>query len=230
MVVAAYGLILPREVLDLPPLGCVNVHASLLPRWRGAAPIQRAILAGDTETGISIMQMAEGLDTGDVLLRETIPIGPEDTAAVLHDRLASLGARTLVQALAGVAEGRLTPEPQDDRAATYATKLSKQEAVLDWSSSAEQLARAVRAFNPWPVASAASPLGNLRIWRARAVATATEAAPGTVLAEGPEGIDVATGDGCLRIEVLQRPGGRPLESAAFLSGVSLAGERLGEGG
>ncbi len=226
MVVAAYGLILPREVLEIPPLGCVNLHASLLPRWRGAAPIQRALLAGDTETGITLMQMDEGLDTGDMLLSRALPIGPQETAAELHDRLAALGAELLTEALPDLLEGRLQGTPQDDAQATYAAKLDKAEARIDWQRPAEEIARRVRAFNPWPVAQADLDGQSLRIWNAEGVPCPSGSAPGTVVAESADGIDVATGEGCLRITRLQLPGGRPLDAASFLNGRSLAGKQL----
>jgi methionyl-tRNA formyltransferase len=226
MVVAAYGLILPKVVLEIPVHGCLNIHASLLPRWRGAAPIQRAILAGDTETGVTLMQMAPGLDTGDMLLRATSPIGPEDTAQTLHDRLAAQGAELLIEGLKALVEGRLHPEPQDEALATYAEKLSKSEAALDWSLPAAVLERMVRAFNPWPVAFTHLDGEPLRIWCARPVASAVTATPGTVVAEGPEGIDVATGEGLLRLTRIQFPGGKPLSVRQVLNSRSLIGERL----
>lgn len=226
IVVAAYGLLLPRAVLELPRYGCVNVHASLLPRWRGAAPIARAILAGDSETGITIMRMNEGLDTGDILSRQACPIEPEATAGELHDRLAELGASLLLRTLDDLEAGRAAPTPQDDAAACYARRLDKSEAALDWNLSATQLARAVRAFNPWPVAHAGLNGERLRIWRARAVERQTDAAPGTILAAGGEGIDVAAGEGALRILELQWPGGRRLAAADAARGRELTGARF----
>jgi len=226
MVVAAYGLILPKAVLETPRLGCINIHASLLPRWRGAAPIQRAILAGDRETGVTIMQMDEGLDTGAMLLKRALPIAEDDTAASLHDRLAVLGAEALMEALPGIMDGSLEAIPQNEAEATYAAKLDKAEARIDWQQPAEHIARQVRAFNPWPVAQAELDGQPLRIWEARAVDRPAQAEPGTVVAESAEGIDVAAGEGCLRITRLQLPGGKQLPAATFLNGRSLAGKRL----
>ncbi len=229
MIVAAYGLILPQSVLDLPRLGCVNIHASLLPRWRGAAPIQRAILAGDTETGVCLMRMEAGLDTGPVLACATTPIHAEDTGGTLHDRLADIGAGLLIGSLPDLLQGKLRAQPQDHDAATYASKVSKAEALLDWRKPARQLQRQVAAFNPWPVAHTRWHGEPLRIWRATVICESADAAPGTVLAAGRGGIDVATGEGCLRLLELQLPGGRVLAAEAFLRGHSLKpGERLGE--
>jgi len=233
MVVAAYGLLLPRTILDTPPLGCINVHASLLPRWRGAAPIQHAILAGDHETGISIMQMDAGLDTGPVLMRAPCPIHDDDTAGSLHDRLAALGAATLMRTLEGVVAGGLQAAPQDESLATHAPRIAKGDGLLDWSRPAEVLERQVRAFNPWPVAftflpgapdsnpSAGRAGERLRIWSARPVPGDRQAPPGTVLASGPKGIDVATGQGALRILTLQAAGKRIMSSGDYLNARSL---------
>jgi len=222
MVVAAYGLILPREALSLPRSGCLNIHASLLPRWRGAAPIQRALLAGDRETGISIMQMDEGLDTGPVLLRAAIPISPDETAGTLHDRLAALGARLIVHALTQPRQ----PEPQDASRATYAAKIDKREARIDWREPATTNERKVRAFDPVPGASTTLRKTPLKVWRAIEVPTAT-GEPGTVIRADAGGIVVACGTGALAITELQRAGGKRVSAGAFLSGCPLEpGERL----
>ncbi|MGD8566746.1 MAG: methionyl-tRNA formyltransferase [Gammaproteobacteria bacterium] len=223
MIVAAYGLLLPKAVLAIPRLGCVNVHASLLPRWRGAAPIQRAILAGDRETGITIMQMDEGLDTGDMLLKHTTPIENTDTAQTLHDRLAVMGAEALLQAVHLIVNGTMEREPQNDALATYAEKIQKAEARIDWRQSAYDIHRKVRAFNPWPVAQGVMAERTIRIWQAQVIPGQGEAAPGTVLAESRDGIDVMTGDGILRITRLQLPGGKPLAAADFVNAQSLKG-------
>ena len=217
-VVAAYGLILPKPALDAPKLGCLNVHASLLPRWRGAAPIQRAILAGDRETGITIMQMEEGLDTGPILLREAIPIGPKTTAGELTERLADLGARLIVEALDGVAAGRLEATPQPEAGATYAPKLRREEAQLDWRRSASQLKRQVRAFDPWPGAFFFARDERVRVLAAEAASGLGGAEPGTVL---DEHLSIACREGALRPLRLQRPGRAPLDTAAFLRGFAL---------
>lgn len=209
IVVVAYGLILPKSVLALPRLGCWNVHASLLPRWRGAAPIQRAILAGDAETGVDLMQMEAGLDTGPVLLERRTPIAPDDTGGSLHDRLAALGAEVLAEGLARVLRGEaLMPTPQAAQGVTYAHKLDKAEARLDWNESALTLARKVRAFDPWPVAEAEIHGERMRLWSAEPVPASVQAAPGSLVATHRDAIDVATGDGLLRIRELQREGGR----------------------
>ncbi len=227
IVVAAYGLLLPGAVLTLPRHGCLNIHASLLPRWRGAAPIQRALLAGDRETGITIMQMNVGLDTGAMLLKRTCPIDADDNAQTLHDRLAPLGAQALLETLEQLEAGKLRVEPQDDTQACYAKKLLKNEALLDWQADAELLQRQVRAFNPWPVAQTLYKEAALRIFAAQALPDADPAAPGLVLRAQREGIDVAAGKGVLRITQLQLPGGRVMSAADFIHAHALTGERLG---
>ena len=217
MVVAAYGLILPQAVLQIPRYGCLNIHASLLSRWRGAAPVQRAILAGDTETGITIMQMDEGLDTGAMLLRHVCRIAPEDTAQTLHDKLAELGAGSILEVLRLLQEQRLTPVKQDDAAATYAAKLLKSEGKIDWRQDAQQIERAVRAFNPFPVCHADFNGVAIKIWQATLIRQQGE--PGAVLAVDKRGITVACGNDALRLEVLQRPGGKAQPAAQFLQAV-----------
>jgi methionyl-tRNA formyltransferase len=218
MVVAAYGLILPPEILGVPRCGCLNIHASLLPRWRGAAPIQRAILAGDTETGITIMQMDKGLDTGPMLLKLACPIRTDDTTASLHDRLAHLGAEAIVTALDQLAE--LTPMPQDETEATYAAKLTKQEAIIDWRHPAVALDRQIRALNPWPVAQTSVKGQTLRIWAAQSLTLTdvAQAPPGTVIHCDKGGIDIRCGQGVLRLTQLQPAGSKPMDVAAFLNG------------
>jgi len=225
MVVAAYGLILPAPMLAIARLGAINIHASLLPRWRGAAPIQRALLAGDARTGISIMQMDRGLDTGPVLAAESMPIAADDTGASLHDKLAVLGARLIVSALARLERGELQPVPQEDAGARYAAKIAKAEAEIDWREAAAVIERQVRAFNPLPGASTTIKSVGLKIWRAGAITAA--GAPGTILEAGPGGIVVACGSAALRVQELQRAGGKRLTAAQFLAGFPLvAGERL----
>ncbi len=226
MVVAAYGLILPKAVLQLPRYGCLNIHASLLPRWRGAAPIPRAILAGDSETGITIMQMDEGLDTGDILLRHACPIAQNDTAQTLHDKLAVMGADSILEALRLLQKNRLTGVRQDDAAATYAAKLLKSEAQIDWRQDARQVERAVRAFNPFPVCHASLNGVAIKIWQA-ALQEGTQGEAGKVLAVDKRGITVACGKDALRLEVLQRPGGKAQPAAQFLQAVPVkAGDNL----
>lgn len=225
MVVAAYGLILPKAVLQLPRYGCLNIHASLLPRWRGAAPIQRAILAGDHETGITIMQMDEGLDTGAMLLRHTCPIASNDTAQTLHDKLEKIGAASILEALRLLQEQRLTPVMQDESAATYAAKLHKSEGQIDWKMDAHQIEKAVRAFNPVPTCHAGFNGATIKVWQAACVEQQGE--PGTVLAVDKLGITVACGQGALRLEVLQRPGGKAQPAAQFLQAVPVkSGDRF----
>jgi methionyl-tRNA formyltransferase len=218
MIVAAYGLILPQAVLDLPRFGCINIHASLLPRWRGAAPIQRALLAGDGETGVCIMQMDAGLDTGPVLHSERLPMAADETAATLHDKLAELGARLIVEALDKMP---LAPCSQPILGVTYAAKIEKAEAVLDWRLPALQLARQVRAFNPFPGAVARLQGNPVKVWRAEVDAAAMGEA-GTVIAADKRGIVVACGEGALRLTELQKAGGKRLAVAQFLAGTPVA--------
>ncbi|MFI9651399.1 methionyl-tRNA formyltransferase [Guyparkeria halopsychrophila] len=227
LVVAAYGLILPPAVLEMPRLGAVNIHASLLPRWRGAAPINRAIEAGDAETGITIMQMEAGLDTGPMWLKRIEPIHPEDTAATLHDRLAPLGAQALIEALPAFIRGDGAPEPQDDARACYAAKLAKPEAKVDWREPAELIERRVRAFNPWPVAQTTWDGEPLRLWGARTVDGRDDATPGEVVELSADGLVVQTGSGGLELTRVQRAGGRPIAAADFARGRDLLGVRLG---
>jgi methionyl-tRNA formyltransferase len=229
MVVVAYGLILPQAVLDVPRLGCWNIHASLLPRWRGAAPIQRAILAGDALTGITIMQMDAGLDTGPMLLAHDVPIAPGETAGELHDRLSRVGAEAVVTAVSEWQAGRLAGRPQPRDGATYAAKLRKEEARIDWSLPAAAIERQVRAFNPWPVAETTWDGRQLRIWEVECEPAAIpgNAPPGTVLESAPGRIVVATGDGGLRLKRVQVAGRRAVSAAEFLNAQSLAGARLG---
>jgi methionyl-tRNA formyltransferase len=216
MVVVAYGLILPASVLAIPAYGCWNVHASLLPRWRGAAPIQRAIEAGDTRTGVCLMQMDKGLDTGPVLLSQATDIAPTETAGQLHDRLAALGAQVLADGLGLLRAGlRPVPQPQPQTGVTYAHKLDKAEARLDWTLPASTLANKVRAFHPWPIAEALLAGERVRIHAATALDMAHAAAPGSVLQAGREGIDVACGQGILRLLTLQRDGGRPISAQDY---------------
>jgi methionyl-tRNA formyltransferase len=234
LVVAAYGLILPRWTLDLPPLGCLNIHASLLPRWRGAAPIQRAIEAGDTETGVTIMQMDEGLDTGGMALRQALPIGAHETAANLHDRLADLGARLIVQALAQAASGLLPATPQSAEGVIYAHKIDKAEARIDWSQPAPQIERRVRAFDPFPGAATALSGEVIKVWQARVSAAPrpSHAPAGQILHADELGVTVACGQdergGILCLTELQRAGGKRLLAREFLRGFALrAGQTLG---
>ncbi len=222
MVVAAYGLILPQEVLDLPRYGCLNIHGSLLPRWRGAAPIHRAIEAGDTETGITIMQMDAGLDTGAMILREAEPIGDDDTTATLHDRMAALGGRLIVDALRQLArDGHLPSVAQPEAGVTYAEKIAKQEAALDWRKPADVLSRQVRAFDPFPGALGTVHDTAVKLWRASPVATRASAAPGTVLEVSADAIVIACGEGALRVTECQKPGGKRLPVREFLTGFAL---------
>lgn len=215
MVVVAYGLILPKAVLTMPRLGCINVHGSLLPRWRGAAPIQRALWAGDSETGVTIMQMDVGLDTGDMLHKLACPITAEDTSATLYDKLAELGPQGLIETLKQLASGTATPEVQDEARVTYAEKLSKEEARVDWTLSAAQLERCIRAFNPWPMSWFEIEGQPVKVWAASVIADAADAAPGTILDVSKQGIRVATGDGILNLLSLQ-PAGKKAMSAQDL--------------
>ncbi|HEY0861828.1 MAG TPA: methionyl-tRNA formyltransferase [Pseudoxanthomonas sp.] len=218
MIVVAYGLILPQAVLDIPRYGCWNVHASLLPRWRGAAPIQRAIEAGDAETGVCLMQMEAGLDTGPVLLSQRTPIGEQETGGQLHDRLSELGARVLADGLGLLRAGmRPMAQRQPEAGANYAHKLEKHEARLDWAQPADVLARKVRAFEPWPVAEASVAGERLRIHGAIALDLAHRAEPGTLLAAGRQGLDIACGQGALRLRVVQREGGKAITAADYLN-------------
>ncbi len=229
LVVAAYGLILPQAVLDLPRLGCLNIHASLLPRWRGAAPIHRAIEAGDTETGITIMQMDAGLDTGPMLLRRAEPILPTDTTATLHDRLAVLGGECIVAALGALSAGGLVATPQPEAGVTYAAKIGRAEASIDWTRPAVDIERAMRAFDPFPGLSSSLRDTVVKFWSAQVVDA--DGVPGTVLAAGDDGIVVACGKGALRCTLLQRPGSRRLASGEFLRGFAVSvGERFTTGG
>jgi len=227
-VVVAYGLILPPAILGVPRLGCWNIHASLLPRWRGAAPIQRAILAGDTTTGITIMQMDAGLDTGAMLLVRPLPIGARESGGQLHDRLAALGAESIVATVEQCLAGQLAAARQPDAGAIYAAKIRKQEAVIDWRHSSAQIDRQVRAFNPWPVAETRWQGQQLRIWEAESVAADMDGEPGRVLeAEGGR-LLVATGEGALQLHRVQLAGRRAMTPAEFLNAHPLAGARLGE--
>jgi methionyl-tRNA formyltransferase len=223
MIVVAYGLILPAAVLAIPPLGCINIHGSLLPRWRGAAPIHRAVLAGDTQTGITIMQMDAGLDTGPMLLERATSIEPTDTSGTLHDRLAHIGARAVVDALDGLLDGTLVPRPQPADGVTYAAKIRKEEAILDWRKEAVELERQVRAFNPWPVAQTSLQGQQLRVWEARVSPESSTAAPGTVVSCSAAGIRVATGTQCLDLRRVQLAGRKAVSAAEFLNAQPMQG-------
>jgi methionyl-tRNA formyltransferase len=226
MVVVAYGLILPRKVLAIPRLGCWNVHASLLPRWRGAAPIQRAILAGDAETGVDLMRMEAGLDTGPVLIERRTPIAREDTGGTLHDRLAALGAEALAEGLARIAAGEtLAERVQSAEGVAYAHKIEKAEARIDWNESARAIERKVRAFDPWPTAEAELWNERVRIWSAEAIDADASALPGTIVATGRDTIDVATGNRILRILEVQRDGGRRIAVRDWLNARRTRGSR-----
>jgi methionyl-tRNA formyltransferase len=227
MVVVAYGLILPQAVLDIPRFGCVNIHASLLPRWRGAAPIHRAIEAGDAETGVTIMRMEAGLDTGPMFLERREPIRPSDTTATLHDRLAALGAEALLAALPGIADGSLSPRPQPAEGVTYAAKIRKEEARIDWSRHAAEIDRQVRAFNPWPVAETTLNGAQLRVWSAMPEAAASSAVAGTIIRADERGIHVATGSGTLVLTQVQSAGRKAVAAQEFARGQRLEGVVLG---
>jgi methionyl-tRNA formyltransferase len=229
LVVVAYGLILPRAALDIPRLGCLNIHASLLPRWRGAAPIQRSILAGDATTGVTIMLMDVGLDTGPMLLRRETAIEPGDTGGSLHDRLSMLGAAAILEAIQGLAAGTLQPVPQPSEGVTYAAKIEKAEALIDWKRPAVEIERQVRAFNPWPVAETRLDGEQLRIFAASAsLSQRIDAEPGMIVAVQDDGLWVQCGQGQLALQQLQRPGRRAVPAADFArGGAQLAGRRLG---
>lgn len=234
IVVTAYGLLLPLEVLEIPRLGCVNVHASLLPRWRGAAPIQRAIQAGDAVTGVTLMQMEAGLDTGPVLAAVDVEIDADDTAGTLHDKLSYTGGRLLSASLDDIADGQLVATPQDDKLACYAKKLDKSEAVIDWRLSATEIDRMIRAFQPWPVAETLLGEDRLRVHGAALPEPSPDIVadggviPGTIVQVSGTGVDVVCGDGILRLTRLQKPGGKPMEISAFLNGSNFReGMRLG---
>ncbi|MDH5391955.1 MAG: methionyl-tRNA formyltransferase [Gammaproteobacteria bacterium] len=232
MVVVAYGLILPKEILEAPRLGCINIHASLLPRWRGAAPIQRAILAGDKETGITIMQMDSGLDTGDMLSKAVCEIGDEMTASQLHDQLMAMGSKALMHILPAIENQKLQAEKQDESLVTYAEKLQKAEAQIDWQQSAQQIALQVRAFNAWPVAQTLYDNKVMRIWQAHVLAAehqspARDAIPGQIIAVQKKEFHVATGDGVLAVTEIQMPGKKPMAVAAFLNAHDPAAVILG---
>lgn len=217
MIVVAYGLILPQAILDIPRLGCLNVHGSLLPRWRGAAPIQRSIWAGDQETGITIMQMNAGLDTGDMLLKAICPITNEDTSASLYEKLADIGPKALLNTLDLITSGTVQPEIQDDTLATYAEKLSKNEAKVDWNLSASQIQRCIRAFNPWPMSFFLVDDQPIKIWQAEVIVEQTTQSPGTIINADKKGIQIATADGILNIVQLQPPGKKAMSAADLLN-------------
>ncbi len=223
MIVIAYGLILPQPILDIPQLGCINLHASILPRWRGAAPIQRAILSGDQESGITVMQMDAGLDTGDMLSISTCAIAATQTGGELHDTLSELGANVLVDVVSGLEAGAVTAEPQDDALACYAHKIEKAEAQINWRDSAIEIDRLVRAFNPWPVAWTVYGDKKLRIWQARIVDSHHSAAVGTVIGADKHGILVATGAGVISAQTVQLPGGKPMPAHAFVNAHQIEG-------
>ena len=234
LVVVAFGALLPAEVLVIPPLGCINIHASLLPRWRGAAPIQRALLAGDTETGVTIMQMDEGLDSGPVLLQRRVAVRPDHTGGTLHDELASLGAQALIETLEGLSAGRLSAVPQTADGVTFAPKITKAEARIDWNSDAWSIDRQVRAFNPWPVAETALDGESLRVFAAHVASSENVSAKsaktqetGSIVALNAESIIIRCGEGSLAVTRLQRPGRRPVTAREFAQTSDLIGRRLG---
>ncbi|MGR8940144.1 MAG: methionyl-tRNA formyltransferase [Gammaproteobacteria bacterium] len=226
MVVVAYGMILPQTVLDIPRLGCLNIHASLLPRWRGAAPIQRALMAGDRETGVTIMRIVLKLDAGDMLHKEVLAIGPADTAGELHDRLAALGPIGLAKVLMQIEDGTVNAEPQDEAQVTYAAKLEKSEAQLDWTRPAEELDRMIRGLNPWPVAQTSYEGKVLRIWRAELIDDGSCSEPGSVSTAHKQ-LVVATGAGRIRLLEVQLPGGKRMSAEAFLNAHDIHGSKLG---
>lgn len=213
--VAAYGLLLPSAILHTPRFGCINIHPSLLPRWRGAAPIQRTIFAGDEQTGVTIMQMEEGLDTGPILSQVTYDLSSNETSSTLHDKLAELGAQALVETLHLLEQGKIVAKPQDHSQATYANKISKEEALIDWTQPAKEIERTIRAFNPWPVAYTSWQGQNLRIWMAQTLSQEHQTSPRTILQASHEGIDIATGKGVLRVLQLQLPAGKVLPVGDF---------------
>lgn len=215
MVVAAYGLLLPEAVLRIPRLGCVNIHPSLLPRWRGAAPIQRTVYAGDKETGVTIMQMDVGLDTGPMLLQRKIDMTTDETSQTLHDKLSQAGAVALIETLNLLAENKIQAVPQENEYTTYANKITKEEALIDWSKSAIELDREVRAFNPWPISYTTWKAQSLRVWKAKVIDHSKVASPRTILHASREGIDIAAGEGVLRLLQIQLPGGKVLSVADF---------------
>lgn len=229
MVVAAYGMLLPSSVLRIPRLGCINIHPSLLPHWRGAAPIQRALFAGDAITGVTIMQMDAGLDTGPILLQRQYVMDPDENSETLHDKLAKLGADALIETLNLLAQDKVIAKPQDNNQATYAHKISKEEALIDWTQPAIQLEYEVRAFNPWPIAHTSWQGQNLRIWQAKAIAQDHTVSPRTLLSASRIGIDIATGEGVLRLLQLQQAGGKVLSVADFYNAkhdALIVGERF----
>ena len=230
IIVIAYGLMVPQIVLDIPKLGCINLHVSLLPRWRGAAPIQRALLAGDTLTGVSLMQMDRGLDTGDVLAHAILSLQGEETAQSLHDSLSLLSADLLIKSLPALEQRSLTHTRQDEDSVTYASKITKEEAKINWQLSAQQIERMVRAYNPWPIANSIVEKQVLKIWQAEVINDLTDTAPGTILACNKKGIDIACGGGILRVQKIQWPGGKPQLVAQALNANNCplrVGARLG---